>query len=105
MRKMFRHDAKTLLLILGSTLLIPLAAFAAVACTDDSGPAAEGHGHDRRRRGTAVDPRAQKRHPSDRRYRKRPFDLRDNRACTACLTADAATSRSHRLFACRLGIG
>ena len=42
MRKMFRHDAKTLLLILGSTLLIPFAAFAAVACTDDSGPAAEG---------------------------------------------------------------
>ena len=42
MRKIFRHDPRTLLLILGSTLLIPLAAFAAIACTDDSGPAAEG---------------------------------------------------------------
>ena len=42
MKGMLRHDARTLLLILGSTLLIPIAAFAAVACTDDSGPAAEG---------------------------------------------------------------
>ncbi len=42
MRNMFRHNARTLLLIFGSTLLIPLAAFAAMACTDDSGPAAEG---------------------------------------------------------------
>ena len=42
MRAMFRHDPRTLLLILGSTLLIPLAAFAAIACTDDSGPASEG---------------------------------------------------------------
>ena len=42
MRTLFRHDPRTLLLILGSTLLIPIAAFAAVACTDDSGPAAGG---------------------------------------------------------------
>lgn len=42
MRSIFRHDPRTILLILGSTLLIPIAAFAAVACTDDSGPAAEG---------------------------------------------------------------
>ena len=42
MRTLFRHDPRTLLLILGSTLLIPIAAFAAVACTEDSGPAAEG---------------------------------------------------------------
>ena len=42
MRTLFRHDPRTLLLILGSILLIPIAAFAAVACTDDSGPAAEG---------------------------------------------------------------
>ncbi|MCY4475024.1 MAG: ABC transporter substrate-binding protein [Chloroflexi bacterium] len=42
MRTLFRHDPRTLLLILGSTLLIPLAAFAAIACTDDSGPAVGG---------------------------------------------------------------
>ena len=42
MRTIFRQDLRTLLLILGSTLLIPLAAFAAMACTDDSGPATEG---------------------------------------------------------------
>ena len=42
MRTVFRQDLRTLILIVGSTLLIPIAAFAAVACTDDSGPAAEG---------------------------------------------------------------
>ena len=42
MRTLIRHDPRTLLLILGSILLIPIAAFAAVACTDDSGPAAGG---------------------------------------------------------------
>ena len=42
MRTIFRQDLRTLLLILGSTLLIPLAAFAAMACTDDSGPAVGG---------------------------------------------------------------
>ena len=42
MRTLFRHDPRTLLMILGTTLLIPLAAFAAIACTDDSGPATGG---------------------------------------------------------------
>ena len=42
MRTLFRHDPRQILLILGSTLLIPIAAFVAVACTEESGPAAEG---------------------------------------------------------------
>ena len=42
MQALFRHDSRTLLVILGSLLLIPIAAFAAVACGDESGPATEG---------------------------------------------------------------
>ena len=75
MRTLFRLDPRTLLMILGTTLLIPLAAFAAIACTDDSGPAAEGSVTIAVGGSSAANSRAASRHQRDRRNRERLLDL------------------------------